>query len=194
MLNMTSVIVCAFLPVLARGCYRTVASSAGASRPSGFFPWPPPCSLFSWHFHMSHGQNSLNNLQLYSLLSFKLLPCAILRVCSSTVCVYLVHPRDSLLPRIIKERKLTPFNVHFQPGGVKVFLSSGSLADNFESFLHGSLKHPAPTRTKPQLSTGTVNSRTPLGSPSLLPSFLHSSQGPPPFGFPSSIQLLASKT
>ena len=78
------------------------------------------------------------------------------------------------LERIIKERKLTPFSVHLQPGGVKVFLSSGSLVDNFESFLHGSLKHPAPTRTKPQLSTGIVNSRTPLGSPSLPPSLLPS--------------------
>ena len=95
-------------------------------------------------------------------LSLKLLPCAILRVCSSTVCVHLVRPRDSLLPRIIKQRKLTPFSVHFQPGGVKVFPSSGSLVDNFASFLHGSLKHPAPTRTKLQLSAGTANSRTPV--------------------------------
>lgn len=78
------------------------------------------------------------------------------------------------LERIIKERKLTPFSVHLQPGGVKVFLSSGSLVDSFESFLHGSLKHPAPTRTKPQLSTGIVNSRMPLGLPSLPPSFLPS--------------------
>ena len=105
----------------------------------------------------------------------KLLPCAILCIYSSILCVYLVHPRDSVSYRVIKERKLTPFNVHLQPGGVKVFLSSGSLVDNFKSFLHGSLKHPAPTRTKPQLPTGIVNSRTPLGSPSLFPSFFHSS-------------------
>ena len=160
-------VVCALLPVPARGRDRTAASPAGASRPAGFRR-DLLFLLFSWRSHASRGQNSLSNLQLYSGVSFKLLPCAILLVCSSTVCVYLVRPRDSLLPRIIKQRKLTPFSVHFQPGGVKVFLSSGSLVDNFGSFLHGSLKHPAPTRTKPQLSTGTVNS-TPL-PPSLLPS------------------------
>ena len=161
MLNVLSAIVCAFPPVLARGRSGTVAPSAGASRPSGFFR-DLPFARFSWRFQTPQGRSSLSKLQLYSGLSLKLLPCAILRVCSSTVCVHLVRPRDSLLPRIIKQRKLTPFSVHFQPGGVKVFPSSGSLVDNFASFLHGSLKHPAPTRTKLQLSAGTANSRTPV--------------------------------
>ena len=94
-----SVLVCAFPPVLVHGCYRIVTSYAGASHSSRFYLWPPLCSLFSLYSHTSHVQNSLNNFQFYSVLSFKLLPCAILCVYSSILCVYLVHPRDSLFPR-----------------------------------------------------------------------------------------------
>lgn len=121
--------------------------------------------------------------------------CNSVCVYSSILCVYLVHPRIlCFLERIIR-KKINTLQCSFAAWRSPRFsFLQGSLVDNFESFLHGSLKHPAPTRTKPQLSTGIVNSRMPLSSPlPSPPSFTSFTllRTLPPFGFPSSIQLLA---
>lgn len=170
-----SVLICAFPPVLVHGCYRCHIVCWGL-----LILQDSICDLlfvlsFSLYFHTSHVLNSLSNFQFYSVLSFKLLPRAILCVYSSILCVYLVHPRDSLFPRENHKegRKLTPFSVHLQPGGSRFSFLQGLLLTVLKVF-YGSLKHPRPHQDKaPAIHGELLTQECPWVQPSslFLPSF-----------------------